>query len=215
MRRTALVIITVLAVASGIAGCGLSRPNPTPTTDASVTSVPVGTATASGSSGSSPSPSVSPSPAQIVLAASAIGDLPFGTAESTVTALLTGRLGKPTSTGSGLTCELDPSSHWSKTVIYKGFWVEFEAKDSKRSSPRTLSGWGFQLTRTLPSALAIVDDVPLNLSFKELRARYPGTKTIDLGLEDGTVVIRLPNKLVFYGVKKPEVVHGGDIGVCE
>ena len=50
---------------------------------------------------------------------------------------------------------------------------------------------------------------------EQLKAKYPGTKTLDLGLEDGTVAVQLPNKLIFYGIKVPEVVRGGKVGVCE
>lgn len=128
---------------------------------------------------------------------------------------LTGRLGKPSSSSAGLYCELDSSSPWTETVMYSNLWVQYEAKDSKKASPRTLQGWGYQIKGPLPSRLALVDDVPINLSFKQLKAKYPGTKTLDLGLEDGTVAVQLPNKLIFYGIKVPEVVRGGKIGVCE
>ncbi len=213
MKRPMLSLVPLLALALALGGCAKTQPDASPT---AVGSSPVSASpSASTPSVSSPSPSPSPSAAAIVLAGDGLGGFPFGAAQAAITAVLTERLGKPTETSSGRSCELDASSPWSETVIYKNLWVEFEAKDSKKSSPRSLHGWGFQLNGALPSALEMADDVPLDLSFKELRAKYPGTKTLNLGLEDGTVAVQLPNKLIFYGVKVPEVVRGGDIGVCE
>lgn len=212
MKRRTLSVIPLLAVALALGGCARTQPDATPSP---VASSAVTSPAAPTPSTTSPSPSPSPSATEIVLAGDGLGGFAFGTAQATVSALLTERLGKPTDSASGRSCELDTSSPWSETLVYKNLWVEFEAKDSKKSSPRSLRGWGFQLNGKLPSALAIADAVPLDLSFKELKAKYPGTKTLNLGLEDGTVAVQLPNKLIFYGVKEPEVVRGGDIGVCE
>jgi hypothetical protein len=217
MRLATALVAPALALALGLGGCAQTIPGVDRTTP-SVSATP-GSATASApvTAAVSPSPSPSPSPSAtaIVLAADAIGELPFGTAQATVASLLTERLGKPSDTASGRSCELDSSSPWVETLVFKNLWVEFQTKDAKKTSPRTLHGWGLQLNGALPSALAIADDVPLDLSFKQLKAKYPGTKTLDLGLEDGTIAVQLPNKLIFYGVKEPEVLRGGAIGVCE
>lgn len=214
MKRRVLALVLLFGFALAGAGCAKDQPDasPTPAESTATTSTPVASPTAVTPSAS---PSVSPTPTALVLAGDGLGGFAFGTAQATVAGVLTERLGKPSDTASGRSCELDSSSPWVETLVFKNLWVEFQAKDSKKTSPRTLHGWGLQLNGSLPSTLAIADDVPLDLSFKELKAKYPGTKTLNLGLEDGTVAIQLPNKLIFYGVKVPEVLRGGDIGVCE
>ena len=209
MTRPTLCLVPLVLVALAVGGCTKTQPG--------ATAAPVGSSPVAGPSvpASAASSSPSPSAAAMVLAGDGLGGFRFGTAQATVAARLTERLGPPTDSGSARSCELDQASPWSQTLIYQDFWVEFEAKDSKKTSPRSLRGWGFQLNGTLPSALAMADGVPLDLSFTELKAAYPGTKTLDLGLQDGTVAVQLPNKLIFYGVGQPEVVRGGAIGVCE
>jgi hypothetical protein len=208
-------VTALVALSLAFAGCATTRPG----AGVSISPSPVAASSsaASAPATTSPSPSATPSATAtaVVLAGDGLGGFTFGTAQKTVATVLTERLGKPSSSSAGRYCELDSSSPWTETVMYKNLWVQYEAKDSKKTSPRTLQGWGYQIKGTLPSSLSIVDDVPLDLSFKELKAKYPGTKTLNLGLEDGTVAVQLPNKLIFYGIKNPEVVRGGAIGVCE
>ena len=214
VKSPTLSVTTLLVLSLAFAGCATTRPGTDPSSSA-----PPPASSAAPSTPAAPPTSASPSPSPtattVVLAGDGLGGFTFGTAQKTVAALLTDHLGKPSSSSQGLYCELDSSSPWTETVMYKNLWVQYEAKDSKKTSARTLQGWGYQIKGTLPSALAIVDDVPLDLSFKQLKAKYPGTKTLDLGLEDGTVAVQLPNDLIFYGIKVPEVVRGGKIGVCE
>jgi hypothetical protein len=219
VKSPTLGVTALLILGLALAGCATARPGtggsssaPAATASSAAPSTPAAPPT---SASPSPSASTSPTAAAVVLAGDGLGGFTFGTPQKTVAALLTDHLGKPSSSSQGLYCELDSSSPWTETVMYKNLWVQYEAKDSKKTSARTLQGWGYQIKGTLPSALAIIDDVPLDLSFKQLKAKYPGTKTLDLGLEDGTVALQLPNDLIFYGIKVPEVVRGGKIGVCE
>lgn len=218
VKSPTLSVTALVALSLAFAGCATTRPGAGVSASASPSPVSTSSTVASTPATTSPSPSASPSATAtttVVLAGDGLGGFTFGTAQKTVAAVLTERLGKPSSSSAGLYCELDSSSPWTETVMYKNLWVQYEAKDAKKTSPRTLQGWGYQIKGTLPSSLSIVDDVPLDLSFKELKAKYPGTKTLNLGLEDGTVAVQLPNKLIFYGIKNPEVVRGGAIGVCE
>lgn len=214
MQRIAALTGITAALALAVTGCGVNNPNGTPTPLASPTSA-AASVTPSPSPSASASASSSPSAAAtVVLAGTGIAGKKFGTAQAATETVLTARLGKPNSKTAGQGCELDPSSTWVNTLVYGDLWVQFEAKDSKKTSPRTLSAWGYRLGKPLPSTMSMADNVPLNLSFKELKAKYSGTKDLKLGVPDVTAV-QLPNKLIFTGGKKPESVQAGTISVCE
>jgi hypothetical protein len=211
MKRLGTNAVATLAAALTLTGCGITAPTPTAPPSSSATSASASASAPVTSSGPTPTPSAT----SLVLSGAGIGDDPFGTAQAKVVKVLTATLGKPSDSSQGITCELDSSTPWGETLIYDDLWVQFTAKNSQKSSPRTLTAWGFQLNKALPTALAIGDDVPLNLSFKQLKASYPGAKYLDVGLEDGTKALRLPNKLLFVGVDKPEVVRAGELQLCE
>ena len=65
--------------------------------------------------------------------------------------------------------------------------------------------------------LEMADGLPLNLTFSQLKARYPGGKleNLNLGEGDGSRMFTLPNKIRFIGAGKPDMVSAGELGVCE
>ncbi len=215
MQRIAALTAVTAALTLALSGCGVSNPSGTPTPLAPPTSAAASpTPSASPSASPSPTPSSSPSAAAVVLAGTGIAGQKFGAPQAGAEAILTARLGKPNSKTAGQGCELDPSSTWVNTLVYGDLWVQFEAKDSKKTSPRTLSAWGYRLGKPLPSTMTMADNVPLNLTFTELKAKYAGTKDLKLGVP-GVTAVQLPNKVIFTGGKKPEVVQAGSISVCE
>ncbi|MBA3022236.1 hypothetical protein [Propionicimonas sp.] len=212
MNRLGTLAGSAMVLALALAGCGKTPPFPTPTTP----TAPASSASVSPSAPpTSAKPSPTPSASALTLAGDGIADLPFGTAQAEVVKVITARVGKPTTSMQGQSCELDASSPWAETVVYDDLWVQFSAKTTKKSSPRTLTAWGFQLNKALPKPWAMADGVPLNLTFNQLKAKYPAAKYIKLGLPDGTKALELPNKLMFLGVGKPEVVRAGELTLCE
>jgi hypothetical protein len=162
-----------------------------------------------------PTPTVDTS---LELRGDGVGTLKFGAKQVDVTDLLTDRLGDPDESAQGILCELDDSSPWAQTVIYGGLWVQYTAKDQKKKSPRTLSAWGFSLKEKFAAPLKMQDGVPLNLSFVQLKAKYPKGKleNLNLGEGDGGKMFTVPNKLRFIGgSSKPDNVSAGELSICE
>ena len=175
----------------------------------SVTVTPTATPT------STPTPSPSPTKAKgLVLAGDGVGGHKFGTAEAKVEKTLASALGEPDESVQGILCELDSGSPWHRSVIYDGLAVVFTAKSTKKSAPRTLNSWSLSLDGKLPK-VQIEDDVPLNLSFKQLKAKYPKGKLADTGLGDGSEIFTLPNGIRFVGVEAPDMVMAGELHYCE
>ena len=143
-----------------------------------------------------------------------LGTFGVGSPEKTVTGELTARLGEATDSDQGPLCELDTSSHYARTLLYRSMWVQFAAADGKQTSPRTLYNWGANVEKKLPNGVVMQDDVPLTLSWKQLKAKYPTAKSVQTGAE-GTQALRLPNKLLFTGDTVPLQVQGGEFSVCE
>jgi hypothetical protein len=202
---------TVLALA--VTGCAKTPPSPTasastPAASVSTPAAPTPTST------SSATPSAT-TQAVVILSGTGVANLPFGAAESQVVAALNSQLGAPDQKIQGASCELVPDSAWGQTVLYGDVWIQFTAKNAKKTSPRTLTAWGYQLGKALPKEFSIVDNVPLDLSFTQLKAKYPTAKYLNLGLPDGTKTLQLPNKVVFMGIGQPEVVRAGEIQLCE
>jgi hypothetical protein len=180
---------------------------PTPSDPASPTASPSVTAT--------PTPTPSPTKAKgLVLSGSGVGGHKFGTAEAKVEKTLESALGEPDESVQGILCELDSGSPWQRSVIYEGFAVVFTAKSAKKSAPRTLNSWSLSLDGTLPK-VQLEDDIPLNLSFKQLKAKYPKGKLADTGLGDGSEIFTLPNGIRFVGVEVPDMVMAGELHYCE
>lgn len=215
MNRFGIFAGSALVLALALAGCGKTAPYATGVPSAPATSASPAVSVTPSAPQTSATPSTSASATGLVLAGTGIAGLPFGTAQAQVAKMLTAQVGKASSSTQGQTCELNSSSPWGETVVYGNLWVQFTAKNTKKASPRTLSGWGYQLGKTLPKPWVVADNVPLNLTFNQLKAKYPAAKYINLGLPDGTKALQLPNKLMFVGIGKPEVARAGELTVCE
>lgn len=175
------------------------------------TSSPSATPTAS----ASPTPSATPTKTSgFVLAGNGVGGHKFGTAEAKVEKALASALGEPDESVQGILCELNSASPWQRTLIYDGLAVVFTAKSAKKSAARTLNSWSLSLDGKRPK-VQIEDDIPLNLSFKDLKAKYPKGKLQDTGLGDGSEIFTLPNGIRFVGVKVPDMVMAGEMHYCE
>jgi len=216
-------LLAVLAPLLGLAlaGCGVTPPAGVPTVPAPSPTVSSATPTPMPTpSVSSATPTPTPTPTvdtSVELRGDGLGTLEFGAKQVDVTDLLTERLGEPDESSQGILCELDDSSPWAQTVLYGGLWVRYTAKDQKKKSPRSLSAWGFSLKEKLTPPLTIQDAVPLDLTFAQLKAKYPQGKleNLNLGEGDDGKMFTLPNKLRFIGGNKPDTVSAGELGFCE
>lgn len=218
MSRYRLLALLAPALGFALTACATTppgTPSVTPTTPTpsatSLTQTPTPTSL-------TPTPTATQDEgANLVLAGTGLGGFKFGTKESAVVELLTDQLGDPDESSSGILCELDDSSPWAQTVTYGGLWVQYQAKDQSKKSPRTLGAWGFQLSQQFGEPLQLADGVLVNLTFKQLKAKYPSGKleNLNLGEGDGTRMFTLPNKIRFIGVSKPEVVTAGTMSICE
>lgn len=207
MRSTRLwgiACVTVLVVA----GCAKTPPGELTTPSASSRPPAISTAP---SAPASESPSAA---STLTLGGKGIGKYDFGASEDKVVAAVAKRLGDPDSVSVGETCK-GVSGQWGENYFYGGLTVRFKAKDLKTDSPRTLASWEFAVDKKLPKGLQLQDDVPLDLSFAKLKAKYPGSKSEDLGFGDGTKTLTLPNGLAFVGAKAPDFVMGGELPACE
>ncbi|MCE1173619.1 MAG: hypothetical protein LWW77_03310 [Propionibacteriales bacterium] len=211
MKPLGALFGSALILALALTGCAKTPPYPPVVSSPS----PAVSATPTPKPTPSQTPSQTPTAAAVLLSGTGVANLPFGSAEAQVLTVLKDQLGVPDQKIQGASCELVPDSTWAQTVLYGDVWIQFNAKDAKKTSPRTLTAWGYQLGKPLPSEFSLADNVPLNLSFNQLKAKYPAAKYLDLGLPDGTKTLQLPNKLVFMGIGQPEVVRAGEIQLCE
>ncbi|MGC3994892.1 MAG: hypothetical protein QM779_12390 [Propionicimonas sp.] len=217
--RPARLLIALLGL--GLVGCAATPPATTPGSSSPSPVVTTASATPSLTATPTPTPTTSASstPAEqddIQLRGDGIGAYAFGAKEVDVTALLEATLGDADESNQGIKCELDESSPWARTVSWGTFWVEYDAKDGSKKSPRTLAAWGVSEGATLAEGMSVQDDVPLDLTFSELKAKYPEGKTKDLGLGDGSKRFILPNKIFFVGAgNKPDHMQAGAFSTCE
>lgn len=215
-RLAALAVVAFL-----VAGCATVQPTPAVTPTAAVTTPTVTpTATMSTSAPSTATPSPTPSAdTSVVLAGNGLAGYRFGAPEETVEAVVRERLGDPVEVSEGVACELNTSSPWSRTLSYGGLWVQFLAKSPSKSAPRTLQAWGFMLAQKKKFAppLKMADDVPLNLTFAQLKAKYPKGKLTSEPLgEEPVKIFTLPSKVRFIGYERhPDMVSAGVITFCE
>ena len=192
-----------------------ATPTPTPSATDSPSPTPSESPTVSASPTVTATPSSSPTKATgLVLAGDGVGGHKFGTAEAKVEKTLASALGEPDESVQGILCQLDPGSPWERTVIHGGLAVVFTATSAKKSAPRTLNNWSLALEGKLPK-IQIEDDIPLNLNFKQLKAKYPKGKLADTGLGDGSQIFTLPNGIRFVGVDTPDMVMAGELHYCE
>jgi hypothetical protein len=214
MNRLGILAGSAVALTLVVAGCAKTPPYATgPATAPAASPSPVVSVTPSAAP-SSQSPSPTPSATQLVLAGTGIAGIPFGSAQSQVAKAVTGQLGEPDTTFQGETCE-GLSGQWGETDTYGNLVVQYAAKTIKKTAPRTLVTWRIDLTKKLAKTVVVADSVPLNLSFTQLKAKYPAAKYVDLGMPDGTKALQLPNKLIFTGISKPDMLWGGEITSCE
>ncbi len=229
-------VVLVAATALALSGCGqvaptLAPPAPpsgTPTVTPTQTATTSPTPTISMTPTTNPSPTVSSSPSAtptasptqtqpakgVLLSGNGVGGHKFGTAEAKVEKALAKALGEPDESVQGILCELDSSSPWQRSVIYRGLAVVFTANSAKKSAPRTLNNWSLSLGGKLPD-VQLEDGIPLDLSFKQLKAKYPKGKLTDSGLGDGSEIFTLPNGIRFVGVEVPDMVMAGELHYCE
>lgn len=220
MSRNRLLVFLAPALGLALAACATTPPvgpatsaTPLPTvTSATPTPTPTPTVTSA-----TPTPTPTDEGASLTLRGDGLGEFEFGAKQVDVGELLGDQLGDPDESSQGILCEFDDSSPWAQTVIYGGLWVQYTAKDQSKRSSRYLAAWGFSLAEEFAEPLQMADDVPLNLTFSQLKARYPGGKleNLNLGEGDGSRMFTLPNKIRFIGVSKPEMVSAGKLGICE
>lgn len=192
-----------------------STVTPSPTITVSPTSDPSPTSSGTPTATQTASPSPTPTRAKgLVLSGNGVGGHKFGTAEAKVEKTLDSTLGEPDESVQGILCELDSGSPWHRSAIYDGLSVVFTAKSAKKSAPRTLNSWSLSLEGKR-SDVRLEDDIPLNLSFKQLKAKYPKGKLSDSGLGDGSEIFTLPNGIRFVGVEVPDMVMAGELHYCE
>jgi hypothetical protein len=164
-------------------------------------------------------PSATPTPiptmgATLTLRGDGIGPFTFGAKQVDVAAALNDRLGEPEEGEQGILCSY-PGSPWSEIVNYGELVVFYTAEHQSEKSPRSLAAWGFYLDKQLPASFAVQDDVPLNLTFNQLKAKYPAGKLENPNY--GGRMFTLPNKLWFVAnpsVTKPGLVGAGPGGPC-
>lgn len=215
-------LLAAVAVAGLLlAGCATVPPSPS----ASVSPPPATpTAAATSATPNTPSMATPATPAAtpsaettLVLAGNGLGGQKFGAPEETVEAIVRQRLGEPDEVTEAQACELDTGSPWSRTLSYDGLWVQFLATSTSKSAPRTLQAWGFMLAREFAPPLEMADGVPLNLTFAQLKAKYPKGKLTSEPLgEEPVKIFTLPSKVRFVGYeRRPDMVSAGVITFCE
>jgi hypothetical protein len=221
MPRRQLPVLLVPLLGLGLAACAttppvpLASPTPSASPSSSVSPTPSVT-TATPTVSATPTSTSTGDTSGLVLRGDGLGVYSFGAKQIDVTPVLEKQLGEPDESSQSVQCPLDEKSPWAQTVSWGAFWVEYDAKDSSKKSPRTLAAWGFNVNAELRDGMSMQDGVPLNLTFAQLKAKYPSGKTEDLGLGDGSKRFILPNKIFFVGSgSRPDAVQAGAFSTCE
>ena len=122
-------------------------------------------------------PVSTPSPAtSITLSKNGIGSFKFGASKEKVSAYLTKLLGSP---------KTDPSQDgvgecegglglWQTQETYGNLTVEYDGKTASSKSPQTLAAWSLRPAQKPKAPLALAKGIPVGLTMKQLKARYPG-----------------------------------------
>lgn len=212
-RRILLPAVLLIA----LTGCAVNPPaaSSTPLTTPSITSAAPSPVVSTPAQSPTPSASTTTPAATVELAGDGLGGLKFGASEKAVAQLLTDRLGAPDERMEGLLCELNDAAPWAATVTYGGLWVQYQAKTQSKKAPRTLTAWGFQLVEPFNPPLVMADDVPLDLSFAELKKQFPTGKLTDSELGDGGKIFTLASGLRFIGADNPDTVMAGELSYCD
>jgi hypothetical protein len=178
--------------------CAVQPPNQTPGT-ANTPSVPVESVPAT-----SPDPTPSESTVTpivptnaITLGGTSLGKFKFGAKESEVLSWLEKEFGEPSDIYEDPFCYFTEKSPYSMQVTWDTFTVVFLAKDSKKTSPRTLQGWSFGLINGFPEQFTLQDGADPTLSFTLLKQKFPKGKMSKNPLDES--VFTLPNKIRLIG----------------
>lgn len=179
----------------------------------------------SSTTGTSPAPaaasteptasSTTSSPVEILLSGTGIGEFGFGDAEAEAEAGLGEVLGQPDDEFTGVLCELDSGSPWSRTLTYGALSVVFAAESKSKTAARTMISWSFRVEGPVEAPLAVQDDLPFEASFEELVTAFPGGTIEDTGLGDGSEIFTAPNGIRLIGSGSPELAQSGELLFCE
>ncbi|QLQ14413.1 MAG: hypothetical protein HZY73_00110 [Micropruina sp.] len=161
----------------------------------------------------------SPAAESIVLGAKAVGTNKFGTAEATVEAYLTARLGKADDSHLGKVCELDTGTPYGRQLGYSSVYLFFEsAPKGTKTSPRKLSGWLAQTDAPLPDGFMLDESLPLKTTYADLKKAFPGSKLDEIPLgESAFYVFTTPSGIWYRGEDDttPDQVGAGPMRTCE
>lgn len=237
-RHGTLMIAVTLAAAVSLVGCATTPPTPTalppsetsssptptlstaspaptPTATPTPTLTPTVTPTPTPTPTPTKTPSSKPSKSELLLTGAGLGGFKFGAKEAAVEAMLNGVIGKPDSVYSGAQCELDSGSPWARALSYGGLSVLFVADVKSKTAPRYLRSWSLGLEGNVSNAVKLQDDLPTDLSFAQLKKKYPKGTLEDSGLGDGTQIFTHPDGIRYLGLEYPDLVQGGEIAICE
>lgn len=161
---------------------------------------------------------VFPTTVKVLLAPSKVGRFAFGSPYQTVEQELRRVLGRPDLVREDEGCPMNPI--WSRTLGWKGFWVEFEADQPTKTGKMALSQWGIRSARGLPAGVRTVDSLPVKTTFKGLRRSYPGITIIDVfGTGAGPYLTELKINASYIWVdgrgSAVDAVRSGPVRGCE
>lgn len=161
---------------------------------------------------------VFPSVVKVLLAPRRVGSFAFGTPYQTVKQSLRRLLGKPTAIYEDEGCPMNPI--WSRTLLWKGFWVQFEANQPTKTDHMDLSHWGINNDKGLPAGVRTVDSLPVRTTFRALKRSYPGIRIVDMfGTGAGPYLTELRNDSSYIWVDSRgsavAEVQSGPVRGCE
>ncbi|MDR1431824.1 MAG: hypothetical protein LBI99_06865 [Propionibacteriaceae bacterium] len=200
--------ISLAAAVLGLAllgACAVQPPSQTP--------VPNAPSTPAESVPATPTPQPSTTTATIpttaiTLGGNVVGKFKFGAKESEVLSWLEAELGEPSDIFDDPYCYFTEKSPYSMQVTWDAFTVVFLAKDTKKSSARTLQAWSYGLIDGLSPQFVLADGADPTLSFTQLKQKFPKGKKSSNPL--GETVFTLPNKIRLTGLNDaPALIAAG------
>lgn len=212
MRHWLLVTLLIPA----LVGCSLIpvvKVTVTQTASATGSPLPVSSSpSASASATATPTPSSSPQPLGVLLRGNGVGAFGFGAPRAAVEADLTQRLGKPQRVLEDAGCPFNPL--WTRTLVWKGLSVQFEAADKFKTSKTTLTRWNIRLDQGVPAHVTLAHGLGFTWTFAQVKAKYP---TSAMTTEIGWHILRTPVGVTYLGetAKTPTSVMGGPLAFCE
>ena len=155
----------------------------------------------------------------LLLHAKGVGQYAFGTAEATVEALLTARLGKPTDSYAGPVCELDDATAYGRQLGYGSVFLLFEsAPKGTKSSARKLTGWLASTSEKPKAPLALAPELPATPTYDDLKAAFPTGTLEEIELGEGSFwVFTTPSGVWYRGEDNvaPDQIGAGPQQACE